>query len=51
MEFINTINEMLIESLGPLGPLLAVGILGMFLVLLTLPVLLRKHKDGVVAWS
>ena len=45
MEFINTINEMLIESLGPLGPLLAVGILGMFLVLLTLPVLLRKHKD------
>lgn len=45
MDFINTINEMLITQLGPLGPLMAVGILGLFLILLTLPVLLKKNKD------
>ena len=45
MDFINTINEMLIAQLGPLGPLMAVGILGLFLILLTLPVLLKKNKD------
>lgn len=45
MDFINTINDMLVEQFGPLGPLLVVGILGMFLILLTLPVLLKKNKD------
>jgi tight adherence protein C len=35
----------LTEQLGALGPLLIVGVLGMFLVLLTLPILLKKQKD------
>lgn len=45
MEFLSSIQTMLTDSLGPFGPLLAVGILGMFLILLTLPVLLNKKKD------
>ena len=39
------INTILSESLGPFGPLLAIGILGMFLILLTLPILLKKNVD------
>ncbi len=39
------ITNPLTAQLGPFGPLLAVGLLGMFLVLLTLPVLLKKHED------
>jgi len=45
MEFLSSIQTTLTDSLGPFGPLLAVGILGMFLILLTLPVLLNKKKD------
>ncbi len=45
MEFINFVNEMFVRQFGPLGPLLAVGIPGMFLILLTLPVLLRRTRD------
>ena len=33
------------ENFGDLGPLLIIGVLGMFLVLLTLPILLKKQKD------
>jgi tight adherence protein C len=39
------LQTMLIEELGPFGPILMVGILGMFLVLLTLPILLKKRAD------
>jgi len=39
------INSFLTDNLGPFGPLLAVGILGMFLILLTVPVLLNKKED------
>lgn len=42
---LETINTFLTGQLGPFGPLLAVGLLGMFLVLLTLPVLLNKKED------
>ncbi len=45
MEFLDTANQMLMEQFGEFGPLLAAGILGMFLILLTLPVLLRKTRD------
>ncbi len=45
MEMLQDIETMLTDQLGPFGPLLAVGILGMFLVLLTLPVLLKKQAD------
>jgi tight adherence protein C len=42
---IENLKTMLTEQLGPFGPLLAVGILGLFLVLFTLPVLLKKRVD------
>ncbi len=45
MGFLDTINTILIDMMGPFGPLLAVGILGMFMILLTLPILLQKKQD------
>ncbi len=45
MEFLDQINAMLTDTLGPFGPLLAVGILGLFMILLTLPMLLSKKED------
>lgn len=43
---LNTINQMLTNTLGPLGPLLALGFLGALLVLIALPALLKKETDG-----
>ena len=45
MEFLTNINNRLIDAIGPLGPLVVVGGLGLVLVLLTLPVLLKKRND------
>jgi len=45
MEFLSTINGLLIEKLGPLGPLYAIGIVGFLLVLATLPIILTAPKD------
>ena len=45
MQFLSSINEMLIEKLGPLGPLIAVGGLGLLLVLLVLPSMMKKRVD------
>ena len=42
---IGQVNGLVTEQFGELGPLLLVGGLGMFLVLLTLPILLKKEKD------
>lgn len=42
---LTAINDLLIEKLGPLGPLLAVAILGVLLIAITLPVMLRKRVD------
>jgi tight adherence protein C len=39
------INEFLIANLGPLGPLFAVGMLGIILILSVLPVFLNKRED------
>jgi tight adherence protein C len=39
------INQMLTDRFGELAPLLFVGILGLFLILLTLPILLKKQVD------
>ncbi|WP_371037023.1 MULTISPECIES: type II secretion system F family protein [unclassified Rhodosalinus] len=39
------INDVLIEMLGPLGPMIAVGGLGLLLVLLTVPFMLNVKKD------
>jgi len=45
MEFLININAFLIESLGPLGPLLVLGGLGLVMILLTLPTMLAKRPD------
>ncbi len=42
MENIQTI---ITDLLGPFGPLMVVGLLGVFLILITLPVLLKKEVD------
>ena len=39
------INDLIISYLGPFGPLMLVGALGFMMVLLTLPVLLKKEED------
>lgn len=41
----NTANTWLTDNFGDLGPLLIIGVLGMFLILLTLPIMLKKEKD------
>ena len=38
-------NTLLTDQLGPFGPLIAVGVLGLILVTVTLPVLLRRQRD------
>ncbi len=40
-----TINTLLNDTLGPLGPLIAVGFLGVILIGLTLPFMLKKRND------
>lgn len=45
MEFINQVEAMIVEQLGPFGPLMLLGALGFVMVVATLPVLLRKEKD------
>jgi tight adherence protein C len=39
------IQAAIIEYLGPSGPIMVVGLLGVFLILATLPILLKKEKD------
>lgn len=39
------IQTMITDLLGPFGPLMIVGLLGVFLILITLPVLLKKEVD------
>ncbi|PHQ99311.1 MAG: pilus assembly protein TadC [Marinosulfonomonas sp.] len=45
MGFLESINTTLTDNFGEFGPLLAVGILGMFLMLLTIPILMNKKED------
>ena len=45
LNIFNQANAFLTEQFGDLGPLLIIGVLGMFLILLTLPILLKKEKD------
>jgi len=42
---LETVNAILIDKFGPFGPLLAVGLLGVLLVLSTLPFLLKRQAD------
>ena len=39
------LQTMITDVLGPFGPLMIVGLLGVFLILITLPVLLKREKD------
>ena len=45
MELIYTLNALLTDKLGPLGPLIAVGFLGFLMILETLPTLLKRRID------
>jgi tight adherence protein C len=45
MELINRINEMIVGVLGPTGPLMVVGLLGVAMILVTLPILMQKRDD------
>ena len=45
MALLDQANTFLTEQFGELGPLLVIGVLGMFLILLTLPIMLKKEKD------
>jgi len=45
MEYFTAINDWLLAEFGELGPLYAVGLLGVLLVALTLPILLKKRVD------
>ncbi|OYX26762.1 MAG: pilus assembly protein TadC [Rhodobacterales bacterium 32-66-7] len=39
------LNTMLVDSFGPLGPLMAVGLLGLLLVLIALPTMMKRQRD------
>ena len=39
------IQTMITDMLGPFGPLMIVGLLGVFLILMTLPILLKREVD------
>lgn len=40
-----SLNDLIISKMGPMGPLLVVGGLGLMLILVTLPMLLRKEPE------
>lgn len=46
MEIITDINTMLIETMGPMGPLLVLGGLGLLLTLIALPTMLQRKPDA-----
>lgn len=45
MEFLSSINQMLTEMMGPIGPLMGVAFLGFILVLLALPAILSRKPE------
>ncbi|GLS86801.1 pilus assembly protein TadC [Cypionkella aquatica] len=45
MDFLNNITTQLTDNFGPLGPLLAVGLLGLALMVAVLPMLLQKKPE------
>ncbi len=42
---LDTINQMLVEKLGPMAPLFVIGGLGLLLILVTLPTMLKKKPE------
>ena len=45
MQFLTDLNATLVGKLGPLGPLLAVGLLGLALIVATLPTMLKRKVN------
>ncbi len=45
MEALSNLNAMLVAKFGPLGPLYAVGLLGLVLILAVLPAMLKKRPE------
>lgn len=45
MNFLTVVNEILTGALGPFGPLIAVGLLGVLLVLIAISIMLNQKKD------
>ncbi|MDM7932849.1 type II secretion system F family protein [Tabrizicola sp.] len=45
MNPLSELNTMLTDALGPLGPLIAVGMLGLLLILLALPIVMKRQRD------
>ena len=45
MEFLSGIMTLLTDNFGPLGPLLAVGMLGFLLILIALPTVMKRQRD------
>ncbi len=45
MEFLTKINDLLTNTLGEFGPIIAVGVLGLFMVLITIPLMLNQPED------
>ena len=45
MEFLAGINTFLTDALGPFGPLIIVGTLGIFMILLVVPLMLNQPED------
>ena len=45
MEIIQSIKTMITDLLGPFGPLMVVGLLGVLMILITLPILMQKQED------
>jgi len=45
MEFLTQINDYLTNELGEFGPLIVVGALGLFMILLTIPMMLNQPED------
>lgn len=39
------LNAMIVDLLGPFGPLMIVGFLGVFMILVTVPILMKKEED------
>ncbi|MCE8005884.1 type II secretion system F family protein [Aestuariivita sp.] len=45
MDFLTSIGDFLTQQLGPFGPLIVVGGLGLFMILLTIPFMLNQRED------
>ena len=45
LQFLDNINAQLIDLLGPLGPLMVTGMIGLVMVMVTAPILLKRRAD------